>query len=145
MIKIVSERIDESSILESVKSDNAGACILFSGTTRRVTGDKVTDSLGYQAYEEMAINELKKLRTAAMHRWSLMECAIVHRVGEVAVGQTSVVVAVSSAHRVEAFEAAAWIMDTLKTSVPIWKKETYQSGDTEWVHPNNAAQSAEGK
>ena len=145
MIKIVNHAIDEAAILASVKSDNAGACILFSGTTRRLTGDKVTDTLSYQAYEAMAEKELSKLRDCAMQRWSLVACAIVHRIGEVPVGQTSVVVAVSSPHRVGAFESAAWIMDTLKKDVPIWKKEVYADGRQEWVHPENQIESAEGQ
>ena len=119
MIKIVTEKIDEAAILDSVKSDDAGACLLFSGTTRRVTGDKVTQTLSYQAYEEMAIKLLNKLRDDAMSRWPLINFSIVHRVGEVPVGQTSVVVAVSSPHRIDAFQAAAWVMDTLKQDLSL--------------------------
>ena len=70
-----------------------------------------------------------------MKQWPLKACAIVHRVGVVENGQASVVVAVSSPHRIEAFEAAQWIMDTLKRTVPIWKKEQWSDGSTEWVHP----------
>ncbi len=145
MIKIVTEKIDEAAILDSVKSDDAGACLLFSGTTRRVTGDKVTQTLSYQAYEEMAIKLLNKLRDDAMSRWPLINFSIVHRVGEVPVGQTSVVVAVSSPHRIDAFQAAAWVMDTLKQDVPIWKQEVYQGGKQEWVHPENKAEAAGGE
>lgn len=139
MIQIVTESIDEAGVLASVKSDNAGACLLFTGTTRRITGVNVTANLTYQAYEPMAIKRLNALREEAMNRWPLIECCIVHRIGKVPVGQTSVVVAVASPHRVDAFEAAAWVMDTLKRDVPIWKQENYADGGRQWVHPEKNA------
>ena len=70
-----------------------------------------------------------------LRKWPLEKCAIVHRVGDVPIGETSVVVAVSSPHRVDAFEAAAWIMDELKKAVPIWKQEQWADGTQEWIHP----------
>ena len=145
MVEITTNQIDEATVLQSVKCENAGACILFSGTTRKITGEKITQTLSYQAYEEMAIKQLNQLRGEAMNRWPLTACSIVHRIEEVPVGQTSVVVAVSSPHRIDAFESAAWIMDTLKKDVPIWKKEIYENGQTEWVHPTKSIESTGGQ
>lgn len=136
MIEIIETPIDEAAVLQSVKSNEAGAQILFSGTTRRTTADKITDTLSYEAYHAMAIKKLEEIRGLAMDRWPIIQCSIVHRIGTVPVGQTSVVVAVSSPHRVDAFESAAWLMDTLKSEVPIWKKEIYADGQQEWVHPD---------
>ena len=135
MIKLVKSKIDEVAALEAIKSDDAGACVLFSGTTRRFTGEQETSTLHYEAYEAMAMKELSRLRENAKQKWSLIECAIVHRLGEVPIGETSVVVAVSSAHRIDAFAAAQWIMDTLKQDVPVWKQEVWKDGTTEWIHP----------
>lgn len=135
MIEIVESQIDESALLRHVKSECCGAVLLFSGTTRRETAGRVTETLHYEAYGEMARRELHRIRTEAMARFELKVCAVVHRVGEVPLGETSIVVALSSPHRKQAFEAAAWIMDTVKTDVPIWKQEVWADGKTEWVHP----------
>ena len=144
MIEIVDNRIDEQSVLETVKSSSCGAAILFVGTTRRVTDGKVTQTLHYEAYHEMAKQELSKIRDEAMPKFSLEECAIVHRLGEVALGETSIAVAVSSPHRKQAFEAAAWIMDQVKKHVPIWKQEVWEDGSTEWAHPGANSVMAKG-
>ena len=136
MIQLVDSKIDEAAILQSVKSDEAGACVLFSGTTRQFTGDKETTSLRYDGYRDMAIKQLEKLVADAAEKWPLIKSAIVHRLGEVPIGETSVVVAVSSQHRVDAFAAASWLMDTLKKDIPIWKKEHWIDGSQEWIHPD---------
>ncbi len=86
----------------------------------------------------MATRELEKLAAAAIKKFSLFQVVIVHRIGEVPVGEASVVVGCSSGHRPETFEALAWIMNTLKKEVPIWKREQYVDGSTEWVHPTPA-------
>ncbi len=135
MIKLVDQPIFEAEVLESVKSEQAGACVLFSGTTRRFTNTKETTTLAYDAYREMAVKQLEQLRAEAHQKWPLTKSSIVHRLGEVPIGQTSVVVAVSSPHRVDAFAAATWIMDTIKKEVPIWKQEHWTDGSTEWIHP----------
>ena len=142
MIEIVTSKIDEQGVLNSVKSELAGACVLFVGTTRRLTAGKETMTLEYQAYIEMAINEIHRLRQRACADWPITQCSIVHRIGEVPVGESSVAVAVSSPHRVAAFESASWIMDTLKKDVPIWKKEAWTDGTGEWIHPVDNRQSS---
>ena len=83
----------------------------------------------------MAEKELAKLEAEARRRWPLEQCLIVHRLGQVPLGEASVAVAVASPHRREAFEAAEWLIDTLKQQVPIWKQEHWVDGKTEWVHP----------
>ena len=135
MIEIVTSRIYEQAVLNSVKSELAGACVLFVGTTRRMTAGKETMTLQYQAYVEMATNEIHRLRERACTDWPISACSIVHRIGEVPIGETSVAVAVSSPHRVAAFESASWIMDTLKKEVPIWKQEVWTDGKRQWIHP----------
>jgi len=135
MIQIQEQPIDTNALTSAVASDDAGAVVLFIGTTRLTTNGKKTVRLEYDCYVPMATAELQKLREQMLQRWDLKGCAIVHRTGEVKVGEASVAVAVSSPHRVEAFEACQWLMDTLKQVVPIWKKEQWEDGSTEWIHP----------
>ena len=135
MIDLTDMKIDEPAVLDSVKSPLAGAAILFVGTTREFTDGKRTVWLDYEAYEAMARGELQRLRELAMARWPLRDVAIVHRLGEVPIGETSVAIAVSSAHRGPAFEAGQWLIDRLKESVPIWKRERWSDGSSEWIHP----------
>jgi molybdopterin synthase catalytic subunit len=96
---------------------------------------KETLRLEYDCYKPMATSKLEALKLEAMEKWPLLKCAIVHRIGVVANGKASVAVAVSSPHRAAAFEASQWIMDRLKRVVPIWKKEHWADGSTEWIHP----------
>lgn len=109
--------------------------MLFLGITREFTAGRQTVELSYEAYREMAELELGKLEAQARQRWPLVECVIVHRLGVVAVSEASVAIAVSSAHRDDAFAAGQWLIDSLKESVPIWKQERWADGGTEWVHP----------
>jgi molybdopterin synthase catalytic subunit len=92
-------------------------------------------SLDYECYPEMAEAQLRELESEARRRWRLVEVRIVHRVGHVELGEISVAIAVSSAHRQAAFEAGQWLIDRLKQVVPIWKKECFADGTTHWVHP----------
>ena len=138
MILLTDEPIDVEATTRIVQSDQAGAVVTFLGTTREFTRDRQTVRLAYEAHAEMAEHKLQELREVACKRWSLVECAIVHRLGVVELGEASVLVAVSSAHRKAAFEAAEWIMNTLKQEVPIWKQEHWADGTQEWVHPGVA-------
>ncbi len=135
MIQLTEKTISYQKVTEAVRSHNAGAVVLFLGTVREFTGDAQTSSLEYDAYPTMAIQAMEQLRAEATERWSLQDVAIVHRTGHLDLGEIAVAVAVSSAHRREAFEAGQWLIDTLKQRVPIWKKELYADGKTEWVHP----------
>jgi molybdopterin synthase catalytic subunit len=135
MIEIVDKMIDTSVVIARVQSPAAGAAVLFLGTTREFTNGRQTNSLDYECYPEMAQRKLAELEAEAKRRWPILDCAIVHRVGRVEIGEASVAIAVSSAHRQPAFEAGQWLIDTLKEVVPIWKCEHWADGTTEWVHP----------
>ncbi len=138
MIEITEQKIDTNVVLKSVQSDLAGASVLFVGTTRQYTGDKETLKLEYECYEAMAVKKMKGLRDRAIEKWPIEKCSVVHRVGEVGLGEASIVVAVSTPHRMASFESASWLVDLLKKEVPIWKREFWGDGSKEWVHPDDA-------
>jgi molybdopterin synthase catalytic subunit len=120
---------------EFVYHPDAGGIDIFLGTTRAEpspTG-KALAALDYEAYEEMAVVGMRDLAARARSRWPIIRLALVHRLGRVAVGEPSVVVAVSCGHRAEAFEACRWLIDTLKAEVPVWKKEVWADGSMTWV------------
>ena len=135
MIEITAEPIDHAAVTERVRSQLAGAVCTFLGTVREITGDRRTVALAYEAYPEMARKKMAELEEEARRRWPVIELALVHRVGDLDLGEVSVVVAVSCPHRQESFEACRWLIDTLKEVVPIWKKEIWADGNEEWVHP----------
>ncbi len=135
MIRLTHKEIDAAAVLESVGSPDAGAAVLFLGTARRTTKGRQTTSLLYECYGEMAEKELTALEREARRRWELIGCAIVHRLGETAIGEASIAIAVSSAHRSVSFEAGQWLIDRIKETVPIWKQERWADGQVEWVHP----------
>jgi molybdopterin synthase catalytic subunit len=139
MIEITRDPIDIPAVLDSVSSSQAGAVVLFVGTTREMTCTRRTESLDYECYGPMAEKKLEELRAEACTRWPLVGCSIVHRVGCVDLGEASVAIAVSSPHREAAFEAGKWLIDTLKQVVPIWKKENWADGTSQWVHPGLGA------
>lgn len=135
MITITDGPIDVAAVLSSVRSTRAGAIVLFVGTSREFTGQRRTQSLEYECYGEMARTKLAELHDEACRHWPLTGCALVHRVGLVPLGDASVAIAVSSPHRQDAFAAGQWLIDTLKQVVPIWKKENWADGSSQWVHP----------
>lgn len=135
MIQLNHDPIDSSAVIESVQSPEAGAVVLFLGTTREFTAGRQTESLDYESYGEMAFRKLEELEQEARQRWSLTELTIVHRLGHLGIGEASVAIAVSAPHRKDAFTAGQWLIDTLKEIVPIWKKENWADGTSEWVHP----------
>jgi molybdopterin synthase catalytic subunit len=135
MIELTDHPIDTQALLARVASPLAGAVVLFLGTTRELTGERRTAWLDYECYPEMARKELEELVDVARCRWPLVACAVVHRLGRLEIGEASVAVAVSAAHRDVAFDAGRWLIDELKRVVPIWKKENWTDGTSEWVHP----------
>ncbi len=144
MVRLTKEEIDTKQLLDGIASHEAGATVLFLGTTRQYTAGRETVSLDYDCYPEMAIAKLEALRSHAMDNWSLVDCAIVHRLGTVGLGEISVAIATNSPHRRDAFEAGQWIIDRLKQTVPIWKKEYWADGTSEWIHPGGPEQAALG-
>lgn len=129
---IVHEPIATDELLAAVGDPRAGASVLFLGTTRNVNVGRRVTRLEYEAYERMAVKEMRALAAAARRRWPLRKVAMVHRIGVVPVGEASVAIAVSGGHRTEAFEACRWLIDRLKEIVPIWKKEHFRGG-TVWI------------
>lgn len=137
LTELVDQPIDLAALAPTISDADVGAHGWFLGVTRRTTGDRVTERLCYEAHRSMAAAELQRLAARACAQFELAAAVIVHRLGEVAVGQASVVVGCSSGHRPQVFAALPWIMDQLKRDVPIWKQETYADGTTEWVHPQS--------
>jgi molybdopterin synthase catalytic subunit len=135
MISLTHGAIDSAAVLSSVASNDAGAVVLFLGTTREFTHGRQTTSLDYECYPEMAERKLAELEAEARRRWPLTGCSIVHRLGHLELGEASIAIAVSSPHRQVAFEAGKWLIDTIKEVVPIWKQENWADGTSEWVHP----------
>jgi molybdopterin synthase catalytic subunit len=128
LVALVRDPIDAAAILASVKAGSDGAVCVFDGIVRDNTRDRQTLHLDYEAYEEMAYRQLQLLRAEAIEHHGAREVAIVHRLGRLHVGETSVLIAVASAHRGVAFDACRWVIDTLKKTVPIWKKEQFVDG-----------------
>ena len=117
----------------------AGAVVLFLGTVREMTAGRQTVALDYEAFPEMAEAQMRRLIDEARTRWPVLEAGIVHRLGHLELGDVSVAVAVSTPHRHQAFEAGKFLIDQLKEVVPIWKKENWSDGTTEWVHPGTGS------
>lgn len=130
-IELTDAALDVGSLYESVLSPDCGAVVLFSGTVRdHADGRTGVTSLTYEAYREVATGKMHEIVAEARHRFPTVgRVAIVHRIGELALTESSVVVAVSAPHRPEAFDAARYCIDAVKRSVPIWKKERWAGGD----------------
>ncbi|ARU41241.1 hypothetical protein CCB80_08875 [Armatimonadetes bacterium Uphvl-Ar1] len=126
---------------EPIAHDAAGGFVVFEGKVRNHAEGRSVVGLEYEAFPEMALSQGEALVQEAIERFGLLEARVIHRVGQLAIGDTAVVVQTASAHRREAFEACEWIMDQLKCRVPIWKRETYASGVSEWVVPGEASSS----
>ena len=135
-IGLTREKLDVAAAVARVTSSSAGGIAVFLGTTRAETASEAMGganqsddelvALDYHAYEEMAVREIQKYVAEARRRWPVDHTAVWHRLGEVHVGEPSVIIAVSCAHRGEAFAACQFLIDTLKQSAPIWKREVYR-------------------
>jgi molybdopterin synthase catalytic subunit len=132
-VAVTENALDPAAIRQAMLDPGAGAVVLFEGCARDSHQGRAVELLAYEAFVPMAEAELAKLRTEAMARFGLSGCAIHHRLGEVPLLEPAVVVACASAHRQEAFSAAAWIMDRIKERVPIWKRERYCDQGEAWV------------
>lgn len=125
---IVRQFIDTQQVVGALKRGEDGAALFFEGVVRNQTRGRKTLYLEYEAYEEMALAQLEKLAAEALEKFQVRDLTIVHRLGRLEIGETSVLIAVASAHRAAAFEACRWLIDTLKRTVPIWKKEFFEDG-----------------
>jgi molybdopterin synthase catalytic subunit len=135
MVNLTHEPIDYPMLTEQVRHPHCGGVVVFLGTVRDLTGARVTVALEYEAYAGLAEKKLAEIEADTRSRWPVGEMALVHRLGRLEVGDISVAVAVSCPHRAEAFAACRHAIDRLKELVPIWKKENWADGSTEWVHP----------
>ena len=132
MVEIIREPIDARRLRESFEDPADGASVLFEGIVRNHSGGRPVLRLEYEAYEEMAVAKLEEIRGRAIERFDVRDIAIVHRIGRLEIGESSVAVLVRSAHRAEAFDACRYVIDTLKSEVPIFKHEFYEDGDR-WI------------
>ena len=127
-VEITDAAIPAAEIAAEIKAGADGAVCVFDGIVRDNTRGRRTLHLEYEAYREMALEQMRGLAAEAVTRFGVRDVALVHRLGRLTVGETSVLVAVASAHRGAAFEACRWLIDTLKKTVPIWKKEQFVDG-----------------
>jgi molybdopterin synthase catalytic subunit len=142
-VGLLSDELNVHWATRRVTDPRAGGIDLFLGTTRRQThedGRELT-SLDYEAYPDMALARMQKLLADARGQWPIVRSVLLHRVGRVALGESSVLIAVSCPHRAEAFAACRWLIDTLKVDVPIWKQERWSDGGGTWVQPPPPPQS----
>lgn len=132
VIKIVTTPLSADEAMAAVRRGDCGAVALFAGTVRDHHDGKRVRKIAYSAFAEMAEKELCRIAEEARQRWELGEIFVAHRTGELQIGETSVIIAVSAPHRAGAFEACRFIIEELKKSVPIWKEEFYDSGKA-WI------------
>ncbi len=132
MVLVQREPIDGQALIRSVQTAGDGAVALFLGTVRDHNEGRKVTGLEYSAYEKMALRELERVRDQALERFEITGAAVVHRLGALELGATSVAVAVAAPHRAAAFDACRFMIDTLKRTVPIWKKETFEDGEV-WI------------
>ena len=137
MIRLTNEPIDYHAVTEEARRNDCGAVVTFLGTVRELTAGRQTVALDYEAYPGMAEKKMAEIEQETRARWPVGEMVLVHRVGHLGLGEVSVAVSVSCPHRGQAFEACRYAIDRLKETVPIWKKENWADGSTEWVHPGS--------
>ena len=133
MISITSDPIDYSSAIKYLQTAEAGALDFFFGVVRDNTNAKAVEHLEYEAYDAMAIREMQKIADEATRRWNVLRYVIIHRTGNLRIGEVAVLIGVATPHRADAFDACRYIIDTIKQTVPIWKKEFFSDGDV-WVN-----------
>lgn len=131
-LAITTEPINVGEIARRMTPENCGAVVTLDGFVRRFTNGRETSYLVYEAYESMALKEMKKLAEQAHKKFDIEAVSIVHRIGRLEIGETSVVISVAAPHRRAAFEACEWLIKELKRTVPIWKKEVYKDGEI-WI------------
>ena len=135
-IQVKEVKLSERECYEMIRDPRAGGSVVFTGTVRDQTKGKKVLKLEFEAYEPMAIKEMEKIAMYIEKNWKALHICIHHRVGSLSIGEIPVIIAVSTPHRKEAFEACQYAIDTLKETVPIWKKEIFEDGEV-WVaaHP----------
>lgn len=139
LIKLIDAPLSASEAVAFVTDPRAGGIDIFLGTTRAEKSPDGSDliALDYEAYEQMALEQMQKLAAKAREKWPIIKLALLHRTGRVELGQPSVVIAVSTPHRAQAFEACRFLIDELKRDIAIWKKEVWSDGSGTWVDPSS--------
>ena len=132
LIQLTREPLDRNALVAAVSHSSVGGIVVFEGVVRDNARGKQVRYLEYDVYEEMAQQQIRSIITEAERRWGVDRVAVAHRFGRLEIGEASVIIVVASPHRGEAFDACRYIIDTLKTTVPIWKKEVATNGE-EWV------------
>lgn len=130
---VTRDPIEAAALLDTVLSPSDGAVLLFAGVVRDHNEGREVGHLDYQAYAPMAEAMLREIVGEVRERWETGDIAVVHRIGRLEIGETSVVIAVASPHRAEAYEASRYIIEELKKRVPVWKREGYVEGESEWL------------
>jgi molybdopterin synthase catalytic subunit len=128
IVALTRERIDRDALVAALQQPGDGAVVVFDGIVRDNTRGRKTLYLDYEAYEEMALEQMQKLAREAGERFAIDRVGVVHRLGRLEIGESSIVIVVTSAHRAAAFDACRWLIDTLKRTVPVWKKEHFTDG-----------------
>jgi molybdopterin synthase catalytic subunit len=128
IVALTRERIDRDALVAALQQPGDGAVVVFDGIVRDNTRGRKTLYLDYEAYEEMALDQMQKLAREAAERFAMDRVGVVHRLGRLEIGESSIVIVVTSAHRAAAFDACRWLIDTLKRTVPVWKKEHFTDG-----------------
>jgi molybdopterin synthase catalytic subunit len=132
VIQLTREPLDRDALVRAVSHPSVGGIVIFEGVVRDTTRGKQVHYLEYDVYEEMAVEQIYAIITKVQRRWGIERVAVAHRFGRLEIGEASVIIIVASAHRAEAFEACRYLIDTLKQTVPIWKKEVTINGET-WI------------
>ena len=140
LFKITEKPIDPDALYRDVLQDENGAVAIFAGVVRNNSNNKSTDHLVYEAYADMAEKKMKEIGDEIKSRWGIVDSGILHRIGRLEIGEISVLIAVSSPHRSEAFAACQYAIDRLKQIVPIWKKEVGEDGES-WIEGPQVAHS----
>ncbi|MFV0387687.1 MAG: molybdenum cofactor biosynthesis protein MoaE [Pyrinomonadaceae bacterium] len=140
--ELTNDALNVGEIARRVVPEACGATVTLDGYVRRFTRGRETEYLIYEAYEPMAISEMEKLGLDAHEKFEILGIGIVHRIGKLAIGETSVVISVAAPHRRAAFEACEWLIKELKRTVPIWKKEVYADGEV-WIQGDSTVSSDE--
>ena len=133
--QISGQAIDVNSLKAGMQHDQAGAFICFEGWVRNHHDGRTVQALGYQAYAALAKTEGEKILAEACEQFKILDVVCVHRTGDLAIGDCAVWVGVTAAHRDAAFAACRFVIDEVKLRVPIWKKERYEDGSSDWLHP----------
>lgn len=132
IIQLTREPLDRDALIAAVSHASVGGIVVFEGVVRDHARGKQIRYLEYDVYEEMAGQQIRTIINEAQQRWGVERVAVAHRFGQLEIGEASVIIVVASPHRAEAFDACRYIIDTIKTTVPIWKKEVATTGE-EWV------------